>query len=428
MANKKVFCAVPWHNTHLYWNGTYGVCCSEAQKAEGTKYNLQDTSLIKWYNSDTMQNFRNRILGDEPLPECNGCYQEELHGHQSRRIKENYKVAIFTEHAFEKSFDQSPWNKHFKIYSDKLPIDWHIDFGNECNLACKMCGPNASSKIASYYTKWGIKFENNPNWTNDEESYQQLLRNVQSVPKLHRIHVMGGEPTINKRFIEFVDWLIEKNLTHLSISFVTNGTVLNQKLLENLQKFNRVDIEVSVESTENNNHYIRQGSNSDEVWNNIEYLHTQQNEKLSLVLRTVPQLLSINTYHKLIKKAFDLNISIQSIPLRQPSYLAIAVLPYELRQQFKQNFIDVKESILKNNQIDFKTIGVGRDTSRLSFQLIRECDTMIALLQQPEPKNVEESRKELVDWLTRWDTVFGLDAYEFYPDYIDFFKKYGYSI
>jgi hypothetical protein len=53
---------------------------------------------------------------------------------------------------------------------------------------------------------------------------------------------------------------------------------------------------------------------------------------------------------------------------------------------------------------------------------------MIALLQQPEPKNVEESRKELVDWLTRWDTVFGLDAYEFYPDYIDFFKKYGYSI
>jgi sulfatase maturation enzyme AslB (radical SAM superfamily) len=291
-----------------------------------------------------------------------------------------------------------------------------------------MCVPSASSKIASHYTKWGIKFENNSNWTNDEESYQQLLRNVQLVPKLHRIHVMGGEPTINKRFIEFVNWLVEKKLTHLSISFVTNGTVLNQKLLENLQKFSRVDIEVSVESTENNNHYIRQGSDTNKVWDNIEYLHAQQNEKLSLILRTVPQSLSVNTYHKLIKRAFDLNISIQSIPLRQPSYLAIAVLPYELRQQFKQNFINVKESILKNNQSDFKTISIGRDTSRLSSQLIRECDTMISLLEQPEPKNVEELRKELVDWLTRWDTVFGLNAYEFYPEYIDFLKNYGYSI
>jgi MoaA/NifB/PqqE/SkfB family radical SAM enzyme len=148
MANQKIFCAVPWHNTHLYWDGTYGACCSEQQKPIGAQENINNTSLAKWYTSDTMKHFRQRILGDQPLSECAGCYYEESHGHQSRRVKENFKVAIFTEQAFDKSFEQSPWHKKFVIDADKLPIDWHIDFGNECNLACKMCLPKASSKIA----------------------------------------------------------------------------------------------------------------------------------------------------------------------------------------------------------------------------------------------------------------------------------------
>jgi len=427
MANQKIFCAVPWHNTHLYWDGTYGVCCSESQKAQGTKYNIQNTNLITWYNSNTMQNFRERILGNEPLPECIGCYHEELYGHQSRRIKENYKVAIFTEHAFEKSFDQSPWKKNFKSDSDKLPIDWHIDFGNECNLACKMCGPDASSKIASHYTKWKIPFQHKANWTNDNQCYQQFLENVQSVSKLHRIHVMGGEPTINKRFIEFIDWLVKNKLTHLSLSFVTNATVINHDLLDNLQKFKRVDIEVSVESTESNNHYIRQGSDTEQVWKNIEYLNSLQNENFSLVLRSVPQLLSINTYHKLIKRAFDFNISIQSNPLRQPSYLAIDVLPYEVRQKFRQNFVTLKEFIQQNSSVDFNTLSVGRDTSRLSLQLIRECDTMINFIDNQAQTDTNKLR-ELVAWMTRWDTVHNLNALEIYPEYQELFLQHGYTI
>jgi uncharacterized Fe-S cluster-containing radical SAM superfamily protein len=428
MANQKIFCAVPWHNTHLYWDGTYGACCSEQQKPAGTQQNINTTSLVNWYHGDTMQHFRQRILGNKPLPECAGCYYEEAHGHQSRRIKENFKVAIFTEQAFDKSFEQSPWNQKFTVDTDRLPIDWHVDFGNECNLACKMCLPRASSKIALHYQQWNIPYKKDSNWINDADSWNQFLDNVQSVKGLHRIHVMGGEPTVNKKFLEFVEWLVANNLTHLSLSFVTNGTVINHKLIDNLKKFKHADIEVSVEATEDNNHYIRQGSDTNAVWKNIEYLHSLQSDSFSLVLRSVPQLLNVNNYYKYILRAFDLGLSIQSNPLLQPSYLAISVLPLAIRQQFKQHYLDAKQTILSGSEPTFDTISVGRDTSRLTQQLARECDTILGFLDADEPAAADQLRQELVAWLLRWDRAYSLDARTIYPEYCEFLVKHGYSI
>ncbi|CAB4133441.1 Radical_SAM domain containing protein [uncultured Caudovirales phage] len=428
MPNQKIFCTVPWIGTHLYWDGTYGACCAEYKKLEGTEYNIKNTSLVQWHDSDTMRNFRSRIMGDSPLPECAGCYYEEEHGHESRRIKENFKVAIFTEQAFDKSYQQSPWKNHFTKETDQLPIDWHLDFGNECNLACKMCSPNASSKIAHYYSEWGIKYNKQPNWTSDEQSWNQLINNIQSTKGIHRIHIMGGEPVINKKFVQFVDWLIENNHTNISLSFVSNATVYDQELIDKLKKFSSADIEVSLESIHKNNHYIRQGSNTDLVLSNIINMVNQQTNKLKIVLRTVPQLLNINNYHELILFAFDQRLSIQSIPVTNPPYLMATVLPYDLRQQLKENYIRTKNTILDQSSSTTYTIATGRDTSRLHIQLIRECDTILNILDQPEPDNVAELRTTLISWLKRWDSQYNLDAREYYPEYKEFLENNGYYI
>lgn len=426
MANQKIFCSVPWHNTHLYWDGTYGACCSESQKPLGEQKNINSTSIIEWYNSDTMKDFRHRILGDNKLPECSSCYTEEEHGFESRRIRENYKVAIFTEQAFAESFKQSPWYAEFSVNIERLPIDWHVDFGNECNLACKMCHAKASSKIADLYTKWGISWDKKSNWVNDEKSWTQFLDNVKVAKQLHRIHVMGGEPTINKKFHQFVDWLIDNKLTHISLSFVSNGTQINQTLVDKLKQFNKADIEISVEAVDCTNDYIRQGSNYQQTWDNIEKLAEQQTDSFSLVLRSVPQLLNINTYHLYLQKAQQLNLSVQSIPLTWPEYLAINVLPDDLRKKYVGNFVELGSKL--ESTVKEKTISVGRDTSRLNQQLVRECQTMISILQSTCPENVKDLRKELVEWLMRWDTHFKLDAREYYPEYREFLEEYGYQV
>jgi len=432
MANKDIFCAVPWYNSHLYWDGTYGACCSEISKPTGPVENIQNTNLITWYNSAAMRNFRLRILGNEKLPECQRCYIEEQHGHESRRIRENFKVAIFTKQAFDKSFQQSPWNKKFSESAaigttDCLPIDLHIDFGNECNLACKMCSPDASSKIAQSYKKWGISYAKKNNWTNSDILYKKLLKNIQSIPKLHRIHIMGGEPLVNKRFYEFVDWLVSNGYSDLSLSFVSNGTIIDEELIKKMQFFKSVDIEISLESIYNNNHYIRQGVDTKKTLQNIDTLLKYRTTTFNIVLRSVPQLLNVNNYDQYILFALRNKISIQSIPLSDPEYLAIKVLPMDIRMSLVKKYIKLKEEILQSTS-DMKTLTIGRDVSRLEQQLVKECDTVITMLEQPESNNIDKLRKELIFWLMRWDKLFKLNALDFYPEYSNFFKNYGYSV
>lgn len=426
MSNQKVFCSVPWTNTHLYWNGTYGACCYELHPPAGDQYNLKYHSLDEWRDSQSMQDFRNRLLGDQPLSECMLCYKEEKYGHESRRIKENYKVAIFTEQAFDKSFAVSPWVDIFKSGTNVDPPDWHIDFGNECNLACKMCNPKASSKIASLYKKWNIEFDLQDNWINDNDKWNQFLKNVDNSKKLHRIHVMGGEPTINKKFLSFVEKLIQNNRTDISLSFVTNGTKINKQLIEHLTKFSKVDIEVSIESLAKNNEYIRQGSDTQEIIKNI--LWYKQNTNFQIVLRSVPQLFSINTYHDYILWAFDQNLSIQSNPLIYPEYLQISLLPAELKAKFISNFEKVKNYIITKSGKQFNTTSTGRDVSRLALQLSRECNVMIEQLSCEQPDNYQDLITDLICWCVRWDREYKLDATKIFPEYKDFLTKNGYSI
>ena len=239
MADQRIFCAVPWHNTHIYWDGNYGNCCNEAHAPKDAQ-NLKTSSIINWYNSNSMQDFRKRILGNEFLSECRFCYQQEQQGHESRRVKENFKTGIFTEQAFDRSFEQSPWREHFTEDTNRLPIDWHVDFGNECNLACKMCSPQSSSRIAGHYKTWGFDTPAQINWTDDDDSWRQFLTNINLVDRLHRIHIMGGEPLLSKKFKEFIDFIADYKQS-ISISFVTNGTLFNDEIIDKLTKFKQID-------------------------------------------------------------------------------------------------------------------------------------------------------------------------------------------
>ena len=87
----------------------------------------------------------------------------------------------------------------------------------------------------------------------------------------------------------------------------------------------------------------------------------------------------------------------------------------------------MKQEILENVE-NTQTLTTGRDTSRLEQQLAKECDTVISLLEQPEPNNLAELQQELVKWLLKWDKVYNLDATKIYPEYSEFLKDRGYQL
>jgi len=436
MANKNIFCNVPWTNTHIYWDGGYGACCFEKSRPyeadDWQKYNVKNMTIDQWHNSEPMKEFRMAIHGSTPLPACKDCYKEEQQKHESKRIKENFKTVIFTELSFDKSYQQSHWYNRFESAlhgSDQAqPIDLHIDLGNECNLACKMCHPGASSQIAQKYRTWNIAVSTRKNWTTDDTAWNDFLANVCSISNLNRVHFMGGEPLLGKRFNQFLDYLIAHNKTHVSISFVTNGTIYNAEVFNKLKKFRSADIEVSLESIESNNHYIRQGSSTELVLENIEKLIAEQTDTFSVVLRCVPQLLNINNYHKYILWAFKKKVSIQSIPLITPDYLSVRVLPVSIREQFIKNYQDVIEYIEQHPYNHFTSLSVGRDPAKLDSQLIKECQSMINMLSVGIPDNIDELKTQLSEWLIRWDCEYNLNAFDFYPEYREFLNDIQYRI
>ena len=420
---------MPWINTHIYWDGSFGMCCSErhAPHAEPQRYNLQNMTIPVWHKQQPMANVRIAIRDDTPLSACQVCYQEEAHGYESRRIKENFKSVIFTEQAFERSYAQSPARAQFEDETlTASPIDWHVDLGNECNLACKMCTPRYSSKISNHYVKWQlIDQSKNNNWTADPVAWQNFLDSVTATPKLNRIHFMGGETLLNKRLPEFLDFLIDNNRTALSISFVTNGTVMRQDILDKLKQFRSCDIEISLESIHSNNDYIRQGSSTEQVLSNIKMLADQQTDTFKVVLRSVPQLLNINNYDQYLLWAWENMLPVQGVPLLTPKYLQIQVLPLALRQQFVDQYQRVKDTI---GEPTVSELATGRNVSRLAQSLRRECDAMINLLCAPEPNDVEELRQQLATWLQRWDREYGFDAHNYYPEYREFLDAIQYTI
>ena len=259
LPNKKIFFNTPWYELHIYWDGSLGICCQESHKlySDSEKYNIKTISIMDWFNSDPVKKFRTKILGNELASECKQCYLEEEHNGISRRLRSNQKSVIFTKSAFDASFLQSPGHGHFEYSANNSglantrPIDIHVDLGNFCNLACKMCNSMASSTIASQHVKWNIVEDKKylgQDWTKDQATWESFKTQLLNIPNKNNIHLMGGETLLTDRFEDLVDTMIAHKRFNLCFSFVSNGTVFKPKLIEKLKNFKRVGFEVSIET------------------------------------------------------------------------------------------------------------------------------------------------------------------------------------
>ena len=348
MSNKNVFCNTPWYEAHIYWDGSLGICCQESRKlySEDQQYNIRDITLADWFNSPPVRKFRSDVLASG-TDICSRCYNEESLNGTSRRIRANQKSVIFTKTAFTDSFQQSPGYNHFLHSRDNqghtttFPIDLHIDLGNHCNLACKMCSSRASTTIAAQYVKWGYNDHKKylgVDWTKDEQVWNRFLNELLTIPKLKNIHFMGGETLLSKRLEELVDFMTIHERFDLCFSFVTNGTKFNQRLVDKLKKFTRAGIEVSIEATTNHNDYIRQGTDTQIVLQNINKYLENSNSSISVTLRPAISILSIGYYNTLLEYCLEKKLLIKSLVATNPSYMNPEILPDNIKQFYIKKY------------------------------------------------------------------------------------------
>lgn len=388
-------------------------------------------------DSDPMRQARSKMFGNDPNSFCSKCYKEESISTTSRRHRSNQKSVIFTRSNFHESYQQSPGLGKFE-YSrvnsgryDGMPIDLHIDLGNYCNLTCKMCGPRASSKIAAQYVKWGIDSARpylGTDWTRDSEVWDRVLNELSGIKNLRNVHFMGGETLLTRRFGEFVDFMLDAGRTDLSFSFVTNGTVFDSELMSRLRKFQRVGIEVSIETMTAHNEYQRQGTDNQIILKNInQYLKICDGRRITLTVRPAISLLTIGNYHTLLDFCLQNNIIVKSSLCTAPRYLDPSMLPSDIKHLYTQRYLHfMQDHDLESVEIDhdYNESGINQTRKIVKNQVLQ----IINFLKTPDPDDADHQWSQLVSWCQRWDQVHGFDARKLYPEFKELLEYHGYQV
>jgi MoaA/NifB/PqqE/SkfB family radical SAM enzyme len=435
MPNSNIFCNIPWFEININHDGSYDLCGCQNDKIVGTKqgkiYNIKKVPIKDYWNGTRLRQARLRKLGDTPDSMCKMCQQKESVGYESNRIKENYKSVIFKQ-AFDRSYLQSPNYQQFKYSEDNHGLttshihSLHINLGNICNFACRMCTPFASTRLQNDYKqlKWISSEESFEHWTDHADGWNNFINFLnEQAGDIKVVHIIGGEVEFMPKFMFLIDYFIDAGLADtVNISFTTNGSVDYSKYFEKLAKYKRCEIGISIESVDAIGDYIRQGGNVVDILKNIQVMNHNKTANMQLVIRTVPSLLSLPSYANLIRWALDSNLPIDNSLLVNPSWQQ-AVL---LSDSIKKHVVESVSQILDTLPASDHTFNNQKDPNKIFTSIRNECESIIKLAQTPAPGNADLLRQECANKLSQWDQLKQINLQYYSGDLYNFLSKYGY--
>ena len=433
MPNKDIFCNIPWYELHINHDGSYDLCgCMNeviTQTDKSKEWNIRNYPVAEYWQSRRLRDERLSKLGDVPNPACGVCQHQDSIGSHSKRIKENLKSVVFYDKNFYKSYEQSPHKAAFDYSANNdgatvtKPVSYHLSLGNECDLACVMCSPNSSYKLAADYKALGwITDARRLNWTDDQAVWDDFCQTLLATD-LVSLHIIGGEPTINKRFTQLIDLFVANNRTDFSFSFTTNCMHSIDHLWDKLSKFKRVEIGMSVETVNFTNDYVRYGSNIDTILGNIQHFKATAPENVAFVVRTVPTLLTINYYSDVIRWCLSNDFLIDSYFVTEPAWLQINLLPDYLKIRLQTEFQNLLDDLGSLNE--FRTgLTNFRNQSQVLDNLISETRASIASLAlgNQDPDLVKSS----VLHFKQLDAMRGNSVITNFPMLREYFESNGY--
>ena len=231
----KTYCAAAFN--HIYSNsaGVYKLCChSHDRLSEVSGFNSKTHSPFEFFNSDKMEEVRQKMIDGEPIGGCDKCYSIEEAGFKSpRQYRFNDKVKM--------------WPFDVENVELKLRI-----FGNHCNLSCYMCIPYNSSTRAKELKEIGIyddytkkEFDASIKIDQWDKIHTDIIENID---KVGRIRITGGEPFLLPRHYKFLNDIPDEYAKKIIIMYDTNFTHLEHKgksIFDHLERFQRVTFAIS---------------------------------------------------------------------------------------------------------------------------------------------------------------------------------------
>ena len=244
------FCVMPFVHAFVTPN-IISPCCAYTGDL---RYNTKE----QYWESEQLKKIQNNMLNNDRDSGCEICWKKEDRGYSSLRQHSNQ---IYKTHIDE--------IKNNAISSWPFYIDLRL--GNLCNLKCRMCISEWSSQIAG-------EIIDNPDedWL-DTPKHKVMERDHHPwnilhkwIPFVRRVFMTGGEPTIIRKNLEYIDKIVASGHSKdVELIFTTNATNINKAFKEISKEFKSVSYNVSIDAVGKLANYIRYPSDWKTIDNNL---------------------------------------------------------------------------------------------------------------------------------------------------------------
>lgn len=184
------------------------------------------------FNHPRMAELRKNMLTGVKDSACQVCWEQEDKGMTSFRLQ------------IQDSLTEEKCN------NPEL-IEFDYTASNACNLRCRMCGPAQSNSLyidSVFFKKnnleLGVIEATNKGWfaphglqmvSKDSVQWHWMINNTD---KIKILKMAGGEPFYDNNVLKLLDVFIEKgHARQTELSFMTNGTLIDEALIEKLNQF-----------------------------------------------------------------------------------------------------------------------------------------------------------------------------------------------
>jgi organic radical activating enzyme len=344
-------CVLPWIHLATHPNGGCSLCCrsnhtdaiSWAKKEDSHSLALLDNSSIpEVLNSQKFVEVRRAMLNGQRSPECEGCWQDEDSGIESKRQYENRRWSHIIEELENSAVIHRPNYRYIELR-----------LGNVCNNACLTCNSYSSSRwypdekvIASDLSWFDLRPQENFKWFESEEFYDELTQYSEGVEE---IYINGGEPTLIKAHFRYLKNLIENGTSQkVHLVYSLNMMDIPASLVELWKSFKQVTVNASIDDLYERNYYIRYPSKWHDTVRSINILTELDNVEWH-VTQTV-SIFNIDNLHNFsawLKHSY--NKKPQHNYVLYPDYLSLAVLPEDYKAQLMEFYSDQLDAHQRND-------------------------------------------------------------------------------
>jgi organic radical activating enzyme len=392
--------------------GSIDFCCiakpSQLRNEKGKTLDVSTTNLRDAWNGKDMRAIRQAMLDGKQVEGCKHCYLQEEVGKKSFRQMHNdeWERRIGLQEIQNRVNDSI--DAEYAV--DRPPVYLDLRLGNLCNLTCRMCNPFNSSQIAREYQK--VKdtetdyqdimektYGKIPEWTASKDYLEKfdgpdLWENINEwLPTLRKVYMTGGEPTMIKNNMDFLNRAAELGYSeNINVFMNTNLTNVNNRFVESISKFSDCDINASLDGVGEVNNYIRGSRSWETLYKNYRTLLELPNVNSNIT--PVLQIYNLNRIHEVLELAEDLSngrermLGVDILLNTHPVHLDVRNLPMELRSAAKQRLQNFKE-----HSILYKQHGLVKNS----------VDGALGYLDHPQLENWHENLTDFIRYTQSMD-------------------------